>query len=226
MRILMVEDDQALCAAVDIHLRQQGYTVDYAHTGEDGLHFALQNAYDLILMDRMLPELDGLEAVRTLRSRGFSTPVLMLTALDGVPDRVDGLDAGADDYLAKPFAAEELLARIRALSRRPRQWESTSRLSAGDLELDTELAALRGPAGACSLSRREKQLLELFLRNAGQTLTRELLLSRVWGPDAPVEDGNLDNYIHFLRRRLRTGGSAVRLATVRSVGYRLEVGPC
>ena len=91
MRILMVEDDQALCAAVDIHLRQQGYTVDYAHTGEDGLHFALQNAYDLILMDRMLPELDGLEAVRTLRSRGFSTPVLMLTALDGVPDRVDGL---------------------------------------------------------------------------------------------------------------------------------------
>ena len=146
MRILMVEDDQALCAAVDIHLRQQGYTVDYAHTGEDGLHFALQNAYDLILMDRMLPELDGLEAVRTLRSRGFSTPVLMLTALDGVPDRVDGLDAGADDYLAKPFAAEELLARIRALSRRPRQWESTSRLSAGDLELDTELAALRGPA--------------------------------------------------------------------------------
>ena len=226
MRILMVEYDQALCAAVDIHLRQQGYTVDYAHTGEDGLHFALQNAYDLILMDRMLPELDGLEAVRTLRSRGFSTPVLMLTALDGVPDRVDGLDAGADDYLAKPFAAEELLARIRALSRRPRQWESTSRLSAGDLELDTELAALRGPAGACSLSRREKQLLELFLRNAGQTLTRELLLSRVWGPDAPVEDGNLDNYIHFLRRRLRTVGSAVRLATVRSVGYRLEVGPC
>ena len=226
MRILMVEDDQALCAAVDIHLRQQGYTVDYAHTGEDGLHFALQNAYDLILMDRMLPELDGLEAVRPLRSRGFSTPVLMLTALDGVPDRVDGLDAGADDYLAKPFAAEELLARIRALSRRPRQWESTSRLSAGDLELDTELAALRGPAGACSLSRREKQLLELFLRNAGQTLTRELLLSRVWGPDAPVEDGNLDNYIHFLRRRLRTVGSAVRLATVRSVGYRLEVGPC
>lgn len=226
MRILMVEDDQALCAAVDIHLRQQGYTVDYAHTGEDGLHFALQNAYDLILMDRMLPELDGLEAVRTLRSRGFSTPVLMLTALDGVPDRVDGLDAGADDYLAKPFAAEELLARIRALSRRPRQWESTSRLSAGDLELDTELAALLRPAGACSLSRREKQLLELFLRNAGQTLTRELLLSRVWGPDAPVEDGNLDNYIHFLRRRLRTVGSAVRLATVRSVGYRLEVGPC
>ena len=226
MRILMVEDDQDLCAAVDVHLRRAGYTVDYAHTGDDGLHFALQNAYDLILMDRMLPERDGASVVRALRSAGFSTPVLMLTALDGVSDRVSGLDAGADDYLPKPFAVEELLARIRALSRRPRQFESTARLSAGDLELDADLCALRGPGGACPLSKRECQLLELLLRNAGQTLTRELLLARIWGPDAPVEDGNLDNYVHFLRRRLTTVGSAVRLATVRGVGYRLEVPPC
>lgn len=226
MRILMVEDDRDLCAAVDIHLRREGYTVDYAHTGEDGLHFARQNAYDLILMDRMLPERDGASAVRALRAEGFTTPVLMLTALDGVSDRVSGLDAGCDDYLAKPFAVEELLARIRALSRRPRQWESVSKLTAGDLELDADLCALRGPGGACPLSKRESQLLELFLRNAGQTLTRELLLARVWGPDAPVEDGNLDNYIHFLRRRLATVGSAVKLSTVRGVGYRLEAGPC
>ncbi len=226
MRILMVEDDQDLCAAVDVHLRRAGYTVDYAHTGDDGLHFALQNAYDLILMDRMLPERDGASVVRALRSAGFSTPVLMLTALDGVADRVSGLDAGADDYLPKPFAVEELLARIRALSRRPRQFESTARLSAGDLELDADLCALRGPGGACPLSKRECQLLELLLRNAGQTLTRELLLARIWGPDAPVEDGNLDNYVHFLRRRLTTVGSAVKLATVRGVGYRLEVPPC
>ena len=211
---------------MDIHLRKEGYTVDYAHTGDDGLHFARQNAYDLILMDRMLPERDGASVVRALRSAGFSTPVLMLTALDGVSDRVSGLDAGADDYLPKPFAVEELLARIRALSRRPRQFESTARLSAGDLELDADLCALRGPGGACPLSKRECQLLELLLRNAGQTLTRELLLARIWGPDAPVEDGNLDNYVHFLRRRLTTVGSAVRLATVRGVGYRLEVPPC
>lgn len=226
MRILMVEDDRDLCTAVDIHLRQQGYTVDYAHTGEDGLHFALQNAYDLILMDRMLPELDGVGAVRALRKNGITTHVIMVTALDGISDRVDGLDAGADDYLPKPFAIEELLARIRALSRRPQQWASTHRFTRGDLELDAELCTLQGPGSACPLSKREAQLLELFLRNAGQTMTRELLMARVWGPDAPVEDGNLDNYVHFLRRRLTTVGSAVKLSTVRGVGYRLEAGPC
>lgn len=226
MRILMVEDDRDLCAAVDIHLRQQGYTVDYAHTGEDGLHFALQNAYDLILMDRMLPELDGVGAVRALRKNGITTHIIMVTALDGISDRVDGLDAGADDYLAKPFATEELLARIRALSRRPQQWESTSRHALGDLELDAALCTLRGPQGTCPLSKRESQLLALFFRNAGQTLTREVLLARVWGPDAPVEDGNLDNYVHFLRRRLSTVGSAAKLSTTRGVGYRLEAGPC
>ena len=222
MRILMIEDDVDLCSAVDIHLKKEGHIVDYAHAGDDGLHFALQNAYDLILLDRMLPGLDGVGVVARLRKEGISTPVLMVTALDGIDHRVDGLDAGADDYLAKPFATEELLARIRALSRRPVQWESTRRLSVGDLELDTELCTLRGPGSACSLSKREGQLLELFLRNSSQALTRELLLARVWGPDAPVEDGNLDNYVHFLRRRLASTGSAVKIVTIRGVGYRLE----
>ena len=225
MRILMIEDDKALCAAVELRLKMEGYTVDLAHTGEDGLHFALQNAYDLVLLDRMLPEGDGLSVVTRLRREGLSTPVLMMTALDGISDRVDGLDAGADDYLPKPFATEELLARIRALSRRPVQWESTQRLTRGDLELDTELCALRGPRGSCSLSKRETQLFLLFLRNLGQVMTRELLLARVWGPDAPVEEGNLDNYIHFLRRRLGAVGSGMRLTTLRGVGYRLEEQP-
>ena len=225
MRILMIEDDKALCAAVELRLKKEGYTVDLAHTGEDGLHFALQNAYDLVLLDRMLPEGDGLSVVTRLRREGLSTPGLMMTALDGISDRVDGLDAGADDYLPKPFAPEELLARIRALSRRPVQWESTQRLTRGDLELDTELCALRGPRGSCSLSKRETQLFLLFLRNLGQVMTRELLLARVWGPDAPVEEGNLDNYIHFLRRRLGAVGSGMRLTTLRGVGYRLEEQP-
>lgn len=225
MRILMIEDDKALCAAVELRLKKEGYTVDLAHTGEDGLHFALQNAYDLVLLDRMLPEGDGLSVVTRQRREGLSTPVLMMTALDGISDRVDGLDAGADDYLPKPFATEELLARIRALSRRPVQWESTQRLTRGDLELDTELCALRGPRGSCSLSKRETQLFLLFLRNLGQVMTRELLLARVWGPDAPVEEGNLDNYIHFLRRRLGAVGSGMRLTTLRGVGYRLEEQP-
>lgn len=222
MRILMIEDDKALCAAVELRLKKEGYTVDLAHTGEDGLHFALQNAYDLLLLDRMLPEGDGLTVVKRLRREGLSTPVLMMTALNGISDRVDGLDAGADDYLPKPFATEELLARIRALSRRPVQWESTQHISYGDLELDAELCILRGPKASCPLSRREAQLLQLFLRNPGQTMTRGLLLARVWGPDAPVEEGNLDNYIHFLRRRLGSVGSGTRLTTLRGVGYRLE----
>ena len=226
MRILMIEDDVDLCAAVSLSLKKEGHVTDCAHTGEDGLHFALQNAYDLILLDRMLPELDGLSVLSALRRKGFHTPVLMMTALDGVRDRVDGLDAGADDYLPKPFATEELLARIRALGRRPPLWEGSRLLEAGDLSLDAELCALRGPAGALSLSRREARLLELFLRNPGQTMTRELLLARVWGPDAPVEEGNLDNYIHFLRRRLAGVGSGAKIVTVRAVGYRLEGAPC
>lgn len=222
MHILMVEDDADLCGAVEIHLKKAGHTADMAHDGEDGLHFALQNAYDLILLDRMLPGMDGLELVSRLRKAGITAPVLMITALDGVSDRVDGLDAGADDYLTKPFAAEELLARIRALARRPVQWEQDGALKRWDLELDTKLCTLLGPGGSCSLSKRESRLLEIFLRNAGQTMTRELLLARVWGPDAPVEEGNLDNYIHFLRRRLSAVGSGARIVTVRGVGYRLE----
>lgn len=222
MRILMVEDDVDLCSAVDIHLKREGHTVDFAHDGEDGLHFALQNAYDLILLDRMLPGLDGIGLLSRFRREGFTTPVLMMTALGGIDHRVDGLDAGADDYLPKPFATEELLARIRALSRRPAQWESTQRLTVGDAELDTELCTLRGPKAACTLSKREGQLLALFFRNKSQTMTRDLLLARVWGPDAPVEDGNLDNYIHFLRRRLSSTGSTLKIVTARGVGYRLE----
>lgn len=226
MRILMIEDDKDLCEAVSVHLKREGYEVDFCHDGEDGLHFGLQNAYDLILLDRMLPGIDGISVLTSLRGRGYSTPVLMITARDGIGDRVDGLDAGADDYLVKPFAAEELLARIRALSRRPQQWESVHKLELRDIELDLELCILNCRSQTITLSKRESRLLELFLRNAGQVMTRELLLARIWGPDAPVEDGNLDNYIHFLRRRLKSVQSIVKITTVRGVGYRLEVPPC
>ncbi|MCI6348766.1 MAG: response regulator transcription factor [Negativibacillus massiliensis] len=226
MRILMVEDDLDLCHVLNIHLKKAGYLTDFAHTGEDGLHFALQNAYDIILLDRMLPELDGLSVVRTLRKQGISTPVLMLTALDGIHDRVDGLDAGADDYLSKPFAPEELLARIRALSRRPPNLEQTKNICCGDLELDCNSCVLNGPIGFSSLSKKETEFLSLLLRSPNQTLARELLLARIWGPDAPVEDGNLDNYIHFLRRRLQAVQSECKIVTVRGVGYRLEVPLC
>ena len=156
----------------------------------------------------------------------ITTPVLMLTALDGIQDRVLGLDAGADYYLTKPFATDELLARIRAIARRPGALEDGSNLlSCGDLQLDRNSLTLYGPSGICTLSKKELAFFELFFRFAGQTLSREMLLSRIWGAYAPVEDGNLDNYIYFLRRRLAAVNSCVKIITVRGVGYRLEVSP-
>lgn len=223
MRILLIEDDRELCEAVSVALIGAGYAVDACYNGEDGLYYAQQRAHEVILLDRMLPGMDGLALLGALRRAGIATPVIMVTAMDGVGDRVDGLDAGADDYLVKPYAIEELLARIRALARRPQQYEKAGNPTLGDLELDPQLHLVTGPAGGCLLSQRESQLLEILLRNAGQILPRGLLLARVWGPDTQVEDGNLDNYIHFLRRRLRTVGSALIITTVRAVGYRLDL---
>ena len=224
MRILMVEDDETLAALTAAQLEKEGFTVDVCHDGDDGLRWIRQQAHDLILLDRMLPTVSGTTVLRRMRGDGIATPVLVLTALGSVDDRVDGLDAGADDYLTKPFDSKELLARIRAMARRPRRWEGSASLRHADLAFDPDQRVLSGKSGDCSLSRREADLLETFLRNPGQTLTRAILLAKVWGPDAPVEDGNLDNYIYFLRRRLRQVGSALEVRTVRSVGYRLESG--
>lgn len=229
MRILMVEDNIQLCDAVCFQLEKEGYIVDVCHDGDDGLRWIEQQAHDLVILDRMLPYLSGLEVLRKARSQGIMTPVLMVTALDEIGDRVDGLDAGADDYLVKPFAVEELLARIRAMNRRPRGWESSGILKYGSLTLDPMKKRLTGDAGECSISKRENDLFQMFLRNPEQTLPRQVLLSHVWGPDAGVEDGNLDNYIHFLRRRLKSVGGHYEIRTIRGVGYRLENyngGPC
>lgn len=224
MRILMVEDDEKLCEAVSYQLEREGFTVDVCTDGDDGLRWIRQQAHDLILLDRMLPTMSGTTVLQRMRADGIQTPVLLVTALDTVADRVEGLDAGADDYLVKPFAVEELLARIRAMGRRPRKWESAALLRYGDAAYDAGGRVLSGGAGECSLSKREGALLEALLRNPDQTLPRGILLSKVWGPDAPVEDGNLDNYIYFLRRRLLQVGSRMEIRTVRGVGYRLEGG--
>lgn len=222
MRILMVEDDRRLCEAVCYQLEREGFTVDVCADGDDGLRWIRQQAHDLILLDRMLPTMSGTTVLERMRADGITTPVLVVTALDTVANRVEGLEAGADDYLVKPFAIEELIARIRAMGRRPRQWEGRPGIKMGGLSYDSARRVLAGPAGECSLSHREGDLMEILLRNPGQTLPRELLLSRVWGPDAPVEDGNLDNYIYFLRRRLSQVEGGVEIRTVRAVGYRLE----
>lgn len=222
MRVLLIEDDRRLAESVKFQLEKEGFTVDHCEAGDDGLQLALEQAHDLILLDRMLPGLDGVAVLRELRRKKVVTPVILLTALGELGDKIQGLDAGADDYLVKPFAFGELLARIRSISRRPQTWEQSDSLHFEDLRFLPSEKRLEGPAGSCELSKREADLLESFLKNPGQTLPRATLLLRVWGPDAEVEDGNLDNYIHFLRRRLRALKSSLRLATVRGVGYRLE----
>lgn len=224
MRILMIEDDEKLCEAVSYQLEQMGMTVDVCNDGDDGLRWVKQQAHDLILLDRMLPTLNGISVLQKMRSDGIQTPVLVMTALGTIGQRVEGLDAGADDYLVKPFAIEELLARIRAMSRRPRAWESVELYSFGDVTLNSSEKLLTGKSGSkISLSKRETDLLEVFLKNPSRTIPRNILLSKVWGPDAEVEDGNLDNYIHFLRRRLRSVKSLLQIRTVRGVGYCLEL---
>jgi DNA-binding response OmpR family regulator len=170
----------------------------------------------------MMPGIDGVEFMRRLRARNDATPVLMLTAMDGVNDRVAGLDAGADDYLVKPFAMDELLARIRALSRRQAAWSPRDVLLAGDIAFDIERSELKCRERQVTLSRREAGLMEFLLRNRGQVLPRSVIIDRVWS-DTIVEDGNLDIYIHFLRKQLREIKSQAKIETMRGVGYKLTV---
>lgn len=224
MRILLIEDDETLCQTIPFQLRQEGFSVDVAGNGEEGLHFARERLHDLILLDRMLPGLDGMEVLHTLRRENIQTPVIFLTALGQLQDRTSGLNGGADDYIVKPFAFEELLARIRCVLRRPVILQISERLSFGDIQYEPHTLTLSRNGHTTVLSRRLGDLLELFLRNPGQVLPRDTILLRVWGMDADVEDGNLDNYTYFLRRSLRKVGSGVQLITVRGVGYRLEEG--
>lgn len=222
MRILLIEDDVSLCKALVIHLNSQGYETDVCHNGTDGLSYALQNAYDVIILDRMLPELDGLTLLSAIRRKNIFTPVIITTAMDSVQDKINGLDCGADDYITKPFDAQELLARIRALSRRPAVLNDSPLLSYGDLSFNPEKQELSVSQKTLSLSKKEAGLMEYLLKNKEQNLRRNLILSYVWGADAEVEEGNLDNYIYFLRRRLRTLKSNVQIKTIHGVGYRLE----
>lgn len=224
MRLLLIEDDESLCLSLSYQLRQDGFVPETCHDGEEGLLWARQQGYDLILLDRMLPGMDGLTLLRQLRREGIHTPVIFLTALGQLSDKTGGLDAGADDYIVKPFAYDELLARIRCVLRRPAVLSGGDLLRYGDVTYDPGSLTLRRGVASTALSKRLGDLLELFLRNPGQTLPRQTILLRVWGMETEVEDGNLDNYTYFLRRSLRKVGSTLRLTTVRGIGYRLEEG--
>jgi DNA-binding response OmpR family regulator len=225
MRILLVEDDKELCDTTAMQLQLAGYETDCCYRGDDGFYYGTEYPYDVMILDRMLPITDGLSLLKSLRQKGIMTPVIITTALDGLRDRIDGLDSGADDYLVKPFAVEELLARIRAVTRRPGRIDAANELTFLNLNLDIDkhlLFVTGKESSGITLSKKEAALMEYFLRNSNQTLPRNLILSYIWGPDSEVEDGNLDNYIYFLRRRLKALGGSVKIQTVHGVGYRLE----
>lgn len=221
MRILLAEDDQDLNKALTWQLINHGYSVDSCYNGEDALYYGKQNIYDVILLDRMLPDYEGTEILSSLRETSVETPVILITALGMLKDKITGLDLGADDYLVKPFDFEELLARIRCVTRRSRTIRSQPDgvIAYHDITWSPREMCLKGPLGDCMLSKREGELLESFLHSPRQTLARETLLLKVWGPDSDVETGNLDNYIHFLRRRLKSVGSALQIKNVWGVGY-------
>lgn len=222
MQILVIEDDKELCTILEYQLKKNGMDVDFCYDGEDAMFYVVKQAYDIIVLDRMLPGVDGLTILSKLRNENIATPVIMLTAMDNLKNRIEGLDTGADDYLTKPFEMDELLARIRALARRPVKIENTDALYFSDFCLDVGKMQLIKDKVSCSLSKRETDLLNFFIKNKGQILTREILLTRVWGANSFVTDGNLDNFICFLRKRLKAIHSQATIKTVRSVGYQLE----
>ena len=222
MRVLIVEDEARLASSLQDLLELNGYAADIAHDGESGLDNALTGIYDVILLDVMLPKLDGFSLLRRLRGEGDSTPVLMLTARDQVSDKVEGLDCGADYYLTKPFEPQELLACIRALTRRQPELRDPDLVSCGDLSLDKRLFTLSCGARSVRLSRKEYDLMELLMRNQGLIVTKESLLVKVWGYESDAEDNNVEVYISFLRKKLDHLHSAVKIRTIRMVGYCLE----
>jgi two-component system, OmpR family, response regulator MprA len=222
MKILVVDDERAVRESLRRALELQGYEVELASDGAEALaRLAADGQPDAVVLDILMPGVDGLEVCRQIRRRGNSVPVLMLTARDAVGDRVEGLDAGADDYLVKPFALEELLARVRALLRRAVP-AADGVLHFADLELDTGTREVRRGGHTIELTRTEFNLLELFMLNPRQVLTRSIIFERVWGYDFGFSSNSLDVYIGYLRRKTEAGGKQRLIQTVRGVGYALR----
>jgi two-component system response regulator MprA len=222
MRILVVDDDPSLRQALKRALRLEGYDVELAADGSEALDAIAADTPDLVVLDVAMPGLDGLEVSQRLRAGGNRVPILMLTARDAVGDRVAGLDAGADDYVVKPFALEELFARVRALSRRSGAPEQRARLQFADLTLDPATRDVTRGGLRIELTRTEFLLLELFLLNPRQVLTRSTIFERVWGYDFAFSSNSLDVYIGYLRRKTEAGGAPRLIQTMRGVGYALR----
>ncbi|WP_458120704.1 response regulator transcription factor [Paenibacillus sp. Z6-24] len=223
MRILIVEDELHLAEALMQILKKHNYSVDAVHDGRTGLDYAQSGIYDLLLLDIMMPEMDGISMLKTLRSQGDATPVILLTAKGEISDKVTGLDYGADDYIAKPFSSEELMARIRAALRRKGEVVPEDGLKYGELELNTSTLKLTVRGKEMKLNLKESELLELLMIRKQGVTSKEQIIEKLWGFDSEVEHNNVEVYISFLRKKLNFLNSTVRITTIRNVGYVLEV---
>ena len=222
MRVLLIEDDRDTAAYITNGLEEEGHTVDHLSDGQDGVVQAVGEDYDIVILDRMLPGLDGLTIVKTLRGAGRKVPVIFLTALGGVDDRVDGLDAGGDDYLVKPFAFSELLARVNALARRPQMKGEESQLKVADLEMDLISRKVTRGGQVIELQPREFRLLEILMRNKGRVVTRTMLLERVWSFHFDPKTSVVETHISRLRTKVDKPFDLELIHTVRGSGYSLN----
>ena len=225
MRILIAEDEVTIARALKVMLEKNKYAVDMVHNGNDALDYIQATAYDALVLDIMMPGKDGIEVLKAARAEGNTTPTLFLTAKAEVADRVAGLDAGADDYLPKPFAASEFLARVRALTRRSNSYASSA-LSVGNATLDRSQYLLKTAFGEVRLNNKEYQMMELFFRHPRQVFSSEHLMEKVWGLDSEAEMDVVWTYIGFLRRKLRQIGADIEIRTIRGAGYALEEMRC
>lgn len=221
MKILVVEDEKMISDAVCKILEDAGFYTDAVYDGEDALYYIKEAKYDLIILDIMLPLIDGTEILKRTRTRGNSTPILMLTAKNTIPDKVLGLNSGADDYMTKPFDADELLARVGALTRRTGN-VIIGKLDFGDLSLDLNTAILSCDESSIQLTKKEYSVLKMLLANSGMTLTKENLIVNIWGEDSDTTENNVEAYISFIRKKIRYLGSNVRIKNIQGIGYRPE----
>lgn len=223
MQLLIAEDDKNLASALCQILNENGYETDVVHRGDEALEWACAAPYDAIVLDVMLPGMEGFEVARELRRRGVSAPVLLLTARDSISDKICGLDSGADDYMTKPFSPAELMAHLRALTRRQGDVVFET-ITAGDLTLDLESFILSCGDASISLSQKEFAIARILLGSPGAVVSKDALIARAWGPDSTASGNNAEAYISFLRKKIAHVGSTARIETIRSVGYRFAEG--
>ncbi len=225
MKILIVDDERGLTDALAVILKQNKYSVDCAYNGEDGLDMGLSGIYDLIILDVMMPKMDGFTVLKYLRQNKIDTPVLVLSAKTETSDKIDGLNLGADDYLTKPFNTNELLARIRALLRRKEKFTS-DHLTFSDITLDRDTFELKKDEKSISLGKKEFQILEMLMLNQGKSIDKEKFIEKIWGFDTEAEYNTIEVYVSFLRKKLLAVGANVEIKSIRGIGYTLGVGKC